>query len=1037
MAVNRQRLWRRLRLLFRWCRLAVLLFILALLVALVYLGRVGLPDFLKSRLQTELRGRGLDLGFERARLSWFRGVVADVVTVSRANQPDTPQLELGEIAIQLDWRALARGQLKVDGVQIQHGRLQLNLAETNQPPEPFTLDQIATQIRFPPGGRWDLEAFEAEGLGVTFRLTGWISHATELSRWTPGRPLTTTNALAWATWRAELRQLVELRRRMRFRHPPDVLVLFHGDARNPASFVADLRLQVSDAQTDWGSLDNLRLALRLNTPPPSNGWFNTTLQLDVDNAHTPWGDLDQGRLQVQLANPPTRRVPARVDLELSAREARTAHARLQSARLQTHSRPLDDAASRWETRLDLAADGVVYGHSRWRMNRLTGQGVHTLTNLLPESARATAQVALPTPEGAVGEVALELARTNPPPAFAAAWGPWTNLARFRLGWNLRITDPRQTGADTALCACGGEWLPPRLLVTNFQAAQFGGELNLAKAQLDVATRGLELTGLDARLDWRQLGARLGGGLTNWLNELAWSRPPTLTGDARLIVPPWTNSLSTWPALAWPTLVATGHVAADEPGWRGFTAQSLAADFTLSNRVWQLPSLVLQRPEGRLELAVEQEPDTSRAHVRLHSGIDPMALRPVLGGGAGKALGLFEFTAPPQIEAELQGCLADPATLGVQARVHLTNLVFRSEHFDSVDANVQFTNRCLVATNVLVTHADEWARAEAVGFNLNSFWVYLTNAEARMDPLRVGRVISTNVTRVIAPFTFLRPPRARVNGHVPARGKTDAADLTFELAGGPFRYWRFNLPDLSGTVHWQGNSATLTNLAGGFYEGRMGLAMRLDFAPGGAADFSFASHFTNVDLHALVADVVLPTNHLQGIVTGNLNVTHANTSDWKSWDGHGELAMKDGFLWDFPVFAIFSRLLNVLQPGSGNARATAAKATFRINRSVIRTEDLVVKAAPLGLRFKGTVDFAGNVDAHTEGQVLRRTLMIGPLINLVMTPLTTVLTYKVTGTLGNPHAEPLYLPSVIQKLFDPTSLFKENTPPPAPPAPPAQ
>jgi hypothetical protein len=369
-------------------------------------------------------------------------------------------------------------------------------------------------------------------------------------------------------------------------------------------------------------------------------------------------------------------------------------------------------------------------------------------------------------------------------------------------------------------------------------------------------------------------------------------------------------------------------------------------------------------------------------------------------------------------------------------VQLTNLVFRSEHFDSVDANLQFTNRLLVATNVLVTRADEWARAEAVAFDLDDFWVHLTNAEARMDPMRVGRVIGTNVTRVIAPFTFLRPPQARVNGHVPARGKTDMADMTFELAGGPFHYWRFNLPEVSGTVHWQGNAAIITNLTGDFYRGRMGLNLRLDFAPGGAADFSFASGFTNMDLHALIADMVMPTNHLQGIVTGRLNVTHANTSDWKSWEGHGEIAMKDGFLWDFPMFAIFSRFLNGLQPGSGNARATAAKASYTINRSVIRTENLVVKATPVELRFNGTVDFAGNVNALTEGQVLRRMPLIGPLINLAMSPLMTVLTYKVTGTLGNPHAEPLYLPHVIQKLFDPASLFKES-PPPAGPKPPAK
>jgi hypothetical protein len=1031
MSADRQRRWRRLRRILRWCRITVLLLIIALLLAVIYLGRVGLPEFLKTPLQTELRRRGLNLQCERVRLNWFRGVVADAVTVGPAFQPEGPQLHLDELAIKLNWHALLRQELQVDAVGIRQGRLVFKLSETNQPPAPpFSLDDIAALIRFQPNGEWKLEAFQARCLGLTLRLSGALTNAVALRHWASAtRPPATANARALAPWRAALRQVVEIRRRMRFTNAPDLLVAFHGDARDPARFAADVRFKAAGAQTDWGTLDNLRLTVRLNEPP-SNGWFNTTLQLDVDNARTRWGELREGRLTARFANPPTNAVPARVDLELSARQASARPASLQSARLIAHSRRLDDSALRWDTQLSLSASGLRTDWGQSGSNQLAGRFVHCLTHAVPESA--TASLHLDGVRSRWGEarrvaVAGDFALTNPPPTLNAAWGWWTHLTPYALRWDTRIEGLHTSQLAVHSFAAAGRWAAPVLQVTDLNAHVFGGDVRVPAARLDVASRELRLTGLNAGLDWHLLAPLIGGVATNWLGELAWSQPPTLTGEARLVLPAWTNAAPDWRGTVLPSLVARGGVRAGELSWRGFAVQSLAADFAVSNLIWQLPALAVERPEGGVRLSVEQDPETREARATLRSRVDPASLQPLLGAGAAAAFKLLQFTGPPQIAAELRGRLTDPESLGVQAQVGITNFVFRNEHFDNFHAGVLFTNWFLLATNVAVTHAAEWANAEAVGFNLDNAWVYLTNAASRMDPMRVARVIGTNVIKAIAPFTFSQPPTARVNGHVPARGKTDSADLTFELAGGPFHYWRFNLPAVAGTVHWQGDSATITNLTGDFYQGRMGLNMRLDFQPGGDADFSFQSAVTNVDLHALVTDVAMPTNQLQGIVTGVLNVTHANTSDWKSWDGHGNLAMRNGFLWDFPLFAIFSKMLNALAPGSGNARATAAKATFTINRSVIRTDDMLVKATPLQLRFSGTVDFDGNINARVESEILRDAPLLGPLLNLAISPITTVLTYKITGTLGSPRSEPLYIPRLFRSLLDPAGLFKTPAP----------
>ena len=53
----KQGFWQRLRRFFRWCRIGLLSFVLLLLASLTYLNRVGLPEFLKTRLVARQQGK--------------------------------------------------------------------------------------------------------------------------------------------------------------------------------------------------------------------------------------------------------------------------------------------------------------------------------------------------------------------------------------------------------------------------------------------------------------------------------------------------------------------------------------------------------------------------------------------------------------------------------------------------------------------------------------------------------------------------------------------------------------------------------------------------------------------------------------------------------------------------------------------------------------------------------------------------------------------------------------------------------------------
>ena len=77
--------WGWSRRIFRWFRIFVLALILIGSVALLYLNRVGLPQFVKKRVVASLEAEGLDLEFKRLRLSGYRRVVIDDMSLLVTN----------------------------------------------------------------------------------------------------------------------------------------------------------------------------------------------------------------------------------------------------------------------------------------------------------------------------------------------------------------------------------------------------------------------------------------------------------------------------------------------------------------------------------------------------------------------------------------------------------------------------------------------------------------------------------------------------------------------------------------------------------------------------------------------------------------------------------------------------------------------------------------------------------------------------------------------------------------------------------------
>jgi hypothetical protein len=983
-AKSKGHFWRLLRIYFRRFRITVLLVTLGFLVLLVYLNQHGLPGVVKRPILEKLRARGLELEFSRMRLRWHRGIVADDVRFGRLEVPNLPRLSAQEVEIDLDLRALVKGQWQVDALSLRGGRLVWTLTETNAPDRTLEVNDIEATLRLAPGDEWRLEDFRGRFGGGNFVMSGVVTNASAVRNWRFAR--SAAPGPGATAWPQRFRRLAESLDRVSFSSPPELRLMLDGDALDLASFTARLSLSASDADTPWGRAQGLSLISRL-FPGAGRELSHLELNLRAALAVTPWADAAQLSLELDFDT-----VAGQTNLLDSTLKLRAA-----------------SAQTKW------ASVTNVQFNANW---------IQSLTNPIPLAGRGELRAnTIGTQWASATNVCVTAsfdAATNPPPA-DAAWAWWTNLQPYQLAWNVALGGLQSDKLVAERFECAGSWRAPLLTIANLDADLHDHKLQ-GRAGLDVATRAADF---NARWDFdvKRIADLLPPGAQRWLTRYTWAVPPLVEGSGAVTLPAWTNREPDWRGEVLPTLRLAGAFAVTNGTFRGVPVDWARSHFNYTNLTWHLPDLEAARPEGQLRLAHFSNDRTKEYYFNLQAAVDPQALRPVLSTNAQRGLDYFVFTRPPVVEGEIWGTARQPDSLGFKVQVALTNATFRGQSADAVVAQVHYTNRVVEFLEPRLWRGTQAMSAARITADFNTWRIHFTNGLSTAEPMVVARAIGPPVTRALEPYLFRQPPVARVNGFAPLKGSD--ADLRFSLEGGPFEWWKFRLPRVSGDLHWLGDTLTLTNMQSEFYWGNAAGRANFEFRRGQpGADFNFAMNVANVNLAMLVADLFSRTNELEGWLDGQLVVTQANSADSNSWQGYGRARLRDGLLWQLPIFGVLSKPLDSIVPGLGNSRFTEAKAGFNIADSVIHSNDLEMRAPTMRLQYNGSVTMDGRVDARVEAELLRDTWLIGRVVSLALWPVSKMLEFKITGTLENPKSEPVFIPKLFLAPLSPFQTLED-------------
>ena len=940
--------WRKCRLCLRWFRRAALVAVVVLICAFVWCDRVGVPDFLKRRLVESLRERGVELEFSRMRYILFRGLIAENVRVGHAAETDGPAFSAGEVRLELDNPAMLHGRLQLDGLMLNRGRFVLPLSPTNA----LQLDDIQTELRFQGNDTWSLDNFKAGFAGAQLALSGDVAHAPEIRGWEIFRGAKTSEGLTLAQLQAFSGALGKIH----FTGTPQLNLNFSGDARDVHSFNIRLTVIAPAVQSPWAGARNIQFTARLTAPAGAPTNFNMLPGF--------WTNLQPFRL---------------------AWTARATELRSDRASADT-----------------VECDGIWHAPELMVTKLSARQGAWT-PGLTVRNLEATADLIAPTN----GTINCDF-----------SWSWWTNLQPYQLAWTARLAQLKSDPLNADAIACGGFWSAPELALTNLSAELGGGRLD-ARAGLNVATREFGFTN-SSRFDLHAVAAWLTDKTRERLAEFSWTQPPALRAAGSLVLPAWTNRQPDWRDEVQPTIRLNGELAFTNGTVSGVAIDSAAAAFSYSNLVWQVPALAIAQSKTRLEISGSENDATRDYHWRVRGALDPECLRPFLtASNAARGFSIVQFSAPVNLDAEVWGRLYDYDGIGATGRVALTNFTLRGQSMDSVTGELSYTNRVLEFSHLNLWRGAQTMTADLITLDFNQRLIIFKNGYSTADPVAITRAIGPKTAHIMEPYHFLEPPTVLVEGCLPLRdmnGVRDVAgtDLRFDVVGGvPFQCLKLNATRVTGTIRWTGEMLVLTNIAAELYGGTGNGFASFDFrAPHEGADYQVTAAVTNINLRALAADLASRTNHLEGALSGQVVVTRADTRDWRTLDGFGQARLRDGLIWDIPLFGLLSPVLNSVSPGLGDSRATDAQAKFAVTNGVIFSDLLEINTAMTRLQYSGTLDLRGNMNARVTAELLHNVWGVGPILRPFLWPVSKVFEYKVTGTLDNPSKEPVYVPKLL-------------------------
>lgn len=375
-------------------------------------------------------------------------------------------------------------------------------------------------------------------------------------------------------------------------------------------------------------------------------------------------------------------------------------------------------------------------------------------------------------------------------------------------------------------------------------------------------------------------------------------------------------------------------------------------------------------------------------------------------------------------ARIDGVANDLNSLVVSGHLEGRGITYREERADALTSDFLFRDGWLKAGPVWARQGTNTVQAEGIHFNMGNGYIYFTNTITTVDPVGVFGALGPRTFESFKPFEFPLPPHVVMNGTIPTIDTHTGADVRFDAEIPSFR-WRYLAgTNIAATLWWHDGTIIVTNLVGGFHGGRISGNFAADIRDTNDTVLRFDAVVAESQLQSLLNDITPQTNRLEGWLDGRLTVIEAHSRTNGLWRGQGTAKLRDGFLWDLPLFGGVSKVLDKAVPGLGQTRFNSGSATYILTNRTVMTHDLELRSPTVRLRLDGSVDFDTRLNGKLEASIFHDVPVLGPIVNLVLKPVTKLLEYDIKGRLDHPEMELRYIPNFMLAPLHPVETLRE-------------
>ncbi len=534
----------------------------------------------------------------------------------------------------------------------------------------------------------------------------------------------------------------------------------------------------------------------------------------------------------------------------------------------------------------------------------------------------------------------------------------------------------------------------------------------------------------------------------------------LKRDLSAIIQPATPaalSLDATFAPGWKLDRASGHLASGPVHVRGVDIASATADFAYGGNSLSVDRIVLKTPESVARGSYWMDTRTNDFRIILNGALRPPDIAGWFGGWWPSFWSHFDFSAtvPPAADISIGGRWGKPYDTVIFLHADAPRPVIRGALFDHVRTTLFIRPSFYDGIEFVGTRGGASARGtftRSVDFAKNAFVYQDFNLTTDLDLRDYAGIFGTTGTDIVEPFAFTRPPlvsaSGRLTGPASPEGEHQRAKIKIESTG-PFTFFGFPLSSLTTSAILNDDDLQLPDLrvgfARGFVVGRARLSGRDDKRRLGF-DAALENASLGEAIHTLEAFGAFRKNQpapatskvQERLASGRLDLRLSGDGNYRdpySFIGSGSGEISGAELAQIHLLGGLSQILRTVRLNFTSLRLNSAQANFKLDGRQLDFSELRITGPTAAIDATGLyrLDLQQmNFDAKVSPFDQSRN-PLASAVGLVLTPFSSILELRLSGSLDDPRWRFAYGPSSLLRTISGKKDDFEETPAPVPPA----